>query len=157
MALVGRLSQREIRRRTGAGRDTSRKALRSSEPPSYGPRPKRASKLDPHLERICELLDDEPTLSGVRIAEEIAKDGYEGGESILNELLRELRPRFAPPRTFQRTNYRPGELVQFDLTELGAEVPVGRGQMRKGYVLTAKPLWSSPRPGPTSPGGCATA
>jgi transposase len=138
MALVGKLSQREIRRRTGAGRDTIRKAVESAEPPSYGPRPKQPSKLDSHLERICELLDEEPTLSGVRIAEEIAKDGYEGGKSILNELLVELRPRFAPPRSFQKTNYRPGELVQFDLTEPVREIPVGSGQTRKGYILTAK-------------------
>ncbi len=40
MALVQKLSQREIRRRTGAGRDTVRKTLASAEPPSdvTGPR-----------------------------------------------------------------------------------------------------------------------
>lgn len=138
LALVKKLSQREISRRTGASRDTIRKAVRSDQPPSYGPRPKRPSKLDPHLPRICELLDDDPDLSGVRIGEEIAKDGYDGGKSILNELLAELRPRFQAIRSFQRTNYRPGELLQFDLTEPKREIPVGRGQMRKGYVVTAK-------------------
>ena len=34
------------------------------EPPCYGPRPKRRSKVDPFVWRICELLDEEPTLSG---------------------------------------------------------------------------------------------
>ena len=138
MKFVEGLSQHEIRRRTGAGRDTIRKALASSEPPSYGPRPRRPSKLDSHLERIGELLDDEPTLRGARILEEIAKDGYDGGKSILNELLRELRPRFAPPRSYQKTNYRPGELIQFDLTVPKREIPVGWGQTRKGYIVTAK-------------------
>lgn len=36
LKFVERLSQREIRRRTSAGRDTIRKALSSPEPPSYG-------------------------------------------------------------------------------------------------------------------------
>jgi hypothetical protein len=41
------LGQREIRRRTGAARDTIRKAVDSSEPFCYGPRPGRPSKVDP--------------------------------------------------------------------------------------------------------------
>ena len=43
-----------------------------------------------------------------------------------------------PPRSFQRTVYRPGELAQFDLTEPRREIPVGYGQTRKGYVVTCK-------------------
>jgi len=43
-----------------------------------------------------------------------------------------------PPRSFQRTVYRPGELIQLDLTEPRREVPVGWGQTRKGYIITAK-------------------
>jgi hypothetical protein len=35
--------------------------------------------------------DDEPTLSGTRIREELEKLGYDGGKSILDDLLRELR------------------------------------------------------------------
>jgi transposase len=137
MKHVERLSQREIHRRTGIHRDTIRKALASPAPPSYGPRPPRASKLDPFLETIEELLDDEPTLSGVRVREELEKLGYDGGKTILDELLRELRPRFLPPpRSFQRTRYRPGELAQFDLCEPRSEIPVGYGQTRRGYVVT---------------------
>jgi hypothetical protein len=71
MAKVERLSQREIHRRTGLHRDTIRRALASPEPPSYGPRPKRPSKLDPFVGEIERLLSEEPTLSGVRILEEI--------------------------------------------------------------------------------------
>lgn len=139
MKHVEGLSQREIARRTGLHRDTIRRALASPEPPRYGPSPKRPSKLDPFLPAICELLSDEPTLSGVRIREEIEKLGYDGGKTILDERLRELRPRYLPPpRSFQRTLYRPGELLQFDLCEPRAEIPVGHGQTRRGYVLTAK-------------------
>jgi transposase len=112
MKHVEGLSQREIRRRTGAHRDTIRRALHSDEPPRYGPRPKRSSKLDAFLPTIEELLHDEPTLSAVRIREEIEALGYAGSMTILNVLLRELRPRYLPPpRSFQRTRYRPGELA----------------------------------------------
>jgi transposase len=71
MANVEGLSQREIRRRTGVYRDTIRRALASPEPPSDGPRPKRPSKLDPFHGDIEELLEDDETLSGVRIREEM--------------------------------------------------------------------------------------
>ncbi len=139
LALVEGFSQREIRRRTGAARDTIRKAVASPAPPSYGPRSRRPSKLDPHRLEIERLLAAEPTLSGIRIREEIAEAGYDGGQTILDELLRALRPRhLPPPRSFQRTNYRPGELCQFDLTEPRREVAVGWGQTRKGYIVTAK-------------------
>jgi transposase len=133
------LSQREIHRRTGAHRDTIRRALAAPKPPRYGPRPKRPSKLDPFLESIEELLAEEPRLSGVRIREEIEKLGYEGSKTILDERLRELRPRYLPPpRSFQRTRYRPGELAQFDLCEPRCQIPVGYGQSRRGYIVTCE-------------------
>ena len=139
MKHVEGLSQREIHRRTGAHRDTIRRALAAPKPPSYGPRPKRPSKLDPFRQSIEELLADEPTLSGVGIREEIQKDGYDGSKTILDDLLRELRPRFLPPpRSFQRTRYRPGELAQFDLCEPRSEIPVGYGQTRRGYIVTCE-------------------
>ena len=44
----------------------------------------------------------------------------------------------APPGSFQRTRYRPGELAQFDLCEPRAEIPVGYGQTRRGYIVTCE-------------------
>jgi transposase len=139
MKHVEGLSQREIHRRTGAHRDTIRRALAQPKPPSYGPRAKRPSKLDPFLPVIEQLLEDEPRLSGVRIREELEKDGYDGSKTILDDLLRELRPRYLPPpRSFQRTHYRPGELAQFDLCEPRSPIPVGYGQSRRGYLVTCE-------------------
>jgi hypothetical protein len=49
-----------------------------------------------------------------------------------------VRPLFAPPpRTFQRTRYRPGEICQFDLWEPSRPIPVGAGQERRGWVVVA--------------------
>jgi hypothetical protein len=45
-------------------------------------------------------------------------------------------------RTFQRTVYRPGELVQCDLWEPRELIAVGHGQQRRGYVVTAELCWS---------------
>jgi Mu transposase, C-terminal domain len=68
--------------------------------------------------------------------------GYEGGKTIFDDYVREVRPRFLVRRTFQRTIYRPGELVQCDLWEPRAPIPVGHGQRRRGWVVTAELCWS---------------
>lgn len=138
LALVEGLGQREIRRRTGAARDTIRKAIASAEPPRYGPRPARLSKVDPFESEIRARLAEDPRLSSQRLREICTELGYAGGKTIFDERVRELRPLYLTQRTFQRTVYRPGELCQFDLTEPRAEVPVGWGQTRRGYVVTAK-------------------
>ena len=63
--------------------------------------------------------------------------GYAGGKTILDDYLREVRPLFDRPRTFQRTVYRPCEICQFDLWEPRAQIPVGHGQTRRGWVVVA--------------------
>jgi transposase len=132
---VKRLPIKEIARRTGRDRNTIRRALRSERPPGYS-RPARPSKLDPFKEEIHRLLGAEPRLPGKRIRELIEEQGFEGGKTILDDYLREVRPLFLPrPRSFQRTQYRPGALCQFDLWEPSAEIPVGCGQLRRGYVV----------------------
>lgn len=137
LSQVKGLSQREIARRTGLNRRTVKRALELDRPPTYGPRAKRSSKLDPYRSAVEELLAEDHSLSAVRIFEEIEALGYDGGMSILRAWLREIRPRFAPlERTHQKTVYRPGELAQIDLVGLRAPVPVGYGQLRRGYLVT---------------------
>ena len=63
--------------------------------------------------------------------------GWDGGKTILDDYLREIRPFFQTVRTTQRTIYRPGEICQFDVWEPKREIPVGHGQTRKGYVVVA--------------------
>ncbi|HEV7564035.1 MAG TPA: IS21 family transposase [Solirubrobacterales bacterium] len=133
---VGKLSQREIHRRTGLHRDTIRRALASEVPPRYS-RPAKGSKLDPFKSEIGRLLDADPALPGVRVAELIQPLGWSGGKTILDDYLREVRPLFQAVRTTQRTIYRPGEICQFDVWTPTREIPVGHGQTRKGYVVVA--------------------
>jgi len=131
------VSIKELMRRTGLARNTIRVALRSAAPPGFRC-PQRPSKLDPFKEEIHELLRRDAKLPGVRVRELIEPLGFDGGKSIVDDYLREVRPLFAPaPRTFQRTVYRPGEICQFDLWETSALVPVGHGQTRRAWVVVA--------------------
>jgi transposase len=131
------VSIRELSRGTGLHRNTIRRALRSDDAPRYVRRPAR-SKLDPFKEEIRRLLREEPRLPGVRVHELIAEQGYGGGKTLVYDYLSEVRPLFLPrPRTFQRTSYRPGEVLQFDLWEPHREIPVGYGQTRRGWVVVS--------------------
>src|SRR5512133_3061404 len=134
---VDGLSIREIARRTGRDRNTVRRALRRQGPPVYR-RPARASKLDPHKPRIHELLRADAEIPSSVIRERICgEEGYAGGKTILDDYVRELRPVFRPPRTHQRAGDRPGEICRFGLWEAKAEIPVGHGQTRRGWVVVA--------------------
>jgi len=127
---------KELARRYGIDRNTVRRALRSDEPPRYS-RPPRRSKLEPFKDEIHELLRRDPRLTGVRIRELIEPLGFDGGKSIVDDYLREVRPLFEKRRTYQRTVYRPGEVCQFDLWEPSHQVPVSHGQTRRAWVVVA--------------------
>jgi transposase len=130
------VSIKELARRFGVDRNTVRRALRSDAPPVYRRAP-AGSKLDPFKDEIHRLLGKDARLTGQRVRELIAPLGFDGGKTIVDDYLREVRPLFAPARTYQRTVYRPGEICQFDLWEPAAEVPVGYGQTRRGWVVVA--------------------
>ena len=137
MKFIEERSIREIHRLTGYHRDTIRAALEGDEPPRYE-RPPRRSKLDPFKDEIHSWLDDDPRIPSQRLRELCEELGYRGGKTIFDDYVREVRPRYLPLRTYQRTLYRPGELCQFDLWEPSEPIPVGHGQRRRGWVLTAK-------------------
>jgi transposase len=138
---VDGVSIREISKRTGLHRKTIRRALAAVEPPRYS-RQASGSKLDPFKDWICEQLVADPRIQSQRLREMASELGYQGGKSIFDEFVREVRPRFLAPRTFQRTIYRPGELVQCDLWEPSEHIPVGHGQRRRGWVATCEVCWS---------------
>jgi transposase len=138
---VEKRSKRAIHRLTGVHRDTITRALESDRPPKYERAP-GASKLDPFKEWICEQLREDPAIPSLRLREMVGELGYGGGKTIFDDYVREVRPRFVVKRTFQRTVYRPGELVQCDLWEPRVPIPVGHGQLRRGWVVTAELCWS---------------
>ncbi len=120
MRQVEGLSIKEIARRTGHSRNTIRAALRSSEPPCYGPRAPQALEARPvQGEDPRAARQTTAQIPSQVIRELITEAGYVGGKTILDDYVRELRPVFAPPRTFQRTHYEPGRAGP--VRPLGAE------------------------------------
>jgi transposase len=141
LVLVEGRSQREVALRMGLARDTVAKAVQSETPPRYSRVP-AGSKLDPFKEWICEQLRADSRIPSQRLRELAAELGYVGGKTVFDEYVREVRPRFLVRRTFQRTVYRPGELVQCDLWEPREPIPVGHGQTRRGWVVTVELCWA---------------
>jgi transposase len=115
------LGKQTIAKRLGIARNTVKAALANPGPPVYRRRP-RPSAVDPYEPEIRALLRDCNTVPATVIAERI---GWARGMTILKERVAELRPLFLEPDPFQRTDYRPGELAQWDIWLPGVDIPVG--------------------------------
>ena len=119
------LSIKEIVRRTGLARNTVRSALRSEGPPVFNraPRPSAVDAVEPQVKA---LLEEFPRMPATVIAERI---GWDRSLTILKDRIRELRPLYLPADPCQRTEYRPGELAQWDLWFPAVKIPVGQAQL----------------------------
>ncbi len=93
------VSIKELARRTGISRNTIRSALRSSTAPRYSRR-LPVSKLDPFKDEIHRLLKADAKPTGQRTRELITSLGFDGGKTIVDDYLRQVRPLFDPPRTY---------------------------------------------------------
>ncbi len=83
-------------------------------PQSLGrPIEKRASKLDVFEPQILQLMDRYPSITVIRLQEELQSAGYTGGYSILAERVRHLRARPAKALTV-RFETGPGAQAQMD-------------------------------------------
>ena len=139
LAEIEKLSGRLIARRLHCSRHTVAAALKLQQPPA--PRAaRRASVLDPYLDRIKELLARYPDLSAVRLREEIARgqEGYTGSTSVLRRYLRQVRP--ARGRVYQEVHYEPAQAMQVDWGECG-RIVVG-STTRKVSVFVAALCYS---------------
>jgi transposase len=125
------LSIKEVARRLGVARNTVRSALRSDEPPAYRREP-RGSIVDAVEPQIRALLVEFPSMPATVIAERI---GWQRSLTVLKDRVRELRPVYLPPDPCQRTEYRPGELAQWDLWFPAVDVPLGFGQVGRPPVM----------------------
>ncbi|MEY8880952.1 IS21 family transposase, partial [Donghicola sp. XS_ASV15] len=111
------LSVSAIARQMGCDRKTVRKYLDLGlEPPIYGPRPLRGSKLDGYQHYLHERVTQFPGLSGRRLFREIKELGYEGSYSTVKGFLREIRPPAQTPFE-RRFETPPGQQAQVDFAE----------------------------------------
>ncbi len=102
---IGRNTVRRILRRHNTKRDQGHEALTK--------KVIRKSKLDPYLETMKSLFERYPNITGVRMLEELRETGYTGGRSILNERMRQLRPK-AKRDPVPRFETGPGIQAQMD-------------------------------------------
>jgi transposase len=91
--------------------------------------------LDRFNDAIAAMLDEDPKAPATVIRERLRALGYAGGITILKEHLAKLRPTFLAARSYQRTTYLPGEVMQCDWWETGAQVAVGKGATREAMGL----------------------
>lgn len=113
---------RRLCRHYGISRNRVRRILRAAQAcrteaapvlPDGNHRQKRNRKLDVFLPALNELLGKYPKITGVRMLEELRIQGYQGGQTILRELLKQLRPK---PRADSVIRFEtgPGEQGQMD-------------------------------------------
>jgi transposase len=141
-AEVHRLFEREqwsktaIAIKLGMSRNTVERLLALNEPPRYS-RPAKGSALDPFADAIAAMLEENPKAAATVILERLRPLGYAGGITVLKDRLQQLRPLLVAAKSYQRTSYLPGEIVQLDWWHTGVHIPVGKGAAREAFGLVA--------------------
>lgn len=94
---------------------------------------KRPSKLDPFKQEIDRLLAIDPEASSEVIRQRLAPFGFDGGNTIVKDYLRTVRPAKKKRRAFIRYESPPGEQMQIDWGHFGS-LPYGNTS-RKLYCM----------------------
>jgi transposase len=105
------LSRRAISRRLNIHRRTVRFALNCDRPPKVLSR-RRGSIIDPHRGWLLGRIQQYPELTATRLFNQLKERGYEGGVSLVRQVVAELRPRMKP--VYQSLHFEPGECAQVD-------------------------------------------
>lgn len=77
------------------------------------PRPQRGSLVDPHDTALRDLLSRYPKISVVRLLEELRRQGYAGGYTVLRQRVKQLRVMQQRPPV-ERFETGPGAQAQMD-------------------------------------------
>lgn len=128
------LSKSAISDRLGMTRVTVRRLVRLGEPPRYQ-RSALPSLLDPFKDAIAAMLDIDAKVAATVIMQQLRRDGYAGGITILKDHLQKVRPAFIAAKSYQRTSYLPGEISQLDWWVTGEAIPVGKDAHRDASAL----------------------
>ena len=120
---------------TGFSRPTIRKYLLRPEPPRYGPRSPRFTKLDSFKSYIDQRLSA-GVWNAVVLLRELRDRGYSGGYTVVKDYLRPKR-REAEAVAVRRFETAPGHQAQVDWGELGViEFPDSSRRKMYGFVMT---------------------
>ena len=115
------LSVSAIAERASLDRKTVRKYVAMGlEPPAYGPRQPRPTKVAAFQTYLRERVAAYPELTGTRLHREIREIGYGGGYTAVKEFLRTVRP--SPSPGFEvRFETPPGRQAQVDFAHFRTE------------------------------------
>jgi transposase len=74
----------------------------------------RTSKLDPYRSLVDGLFKTYPDITAQRVFEILREKGFSGGDSIVKDLVRKLRPRPAPKASLQTPPRVAGDMAECD-------------------------------------------
>ena len=106
---------RQISRESGIHRQTLRKIRDHSQPPGYQrAQPIQKSKIDPYIDRIKAILEDDKGAdhkkqyhTAKKIWEILQSEGFTGGYTIIKDAVREIKK--TSKEVFMPLSQRPGE------------------------------------------------
>jgi transposase len=142
-ALIRRLAadgvpKSRIAERLGISRTTVIKAVRSNSPPRYE-RPAASTSFTAFEARVRALLDDDPELPAVVIAERV---GWTGSITWFRQNVKRLRPEHRKIDPADRLIWEPGEAAQCDLWFPPRKIPLEDGTARLLPVLVITVAYS---------------
>ena len=105
---ISRNTVRQIVCEHADARQNSHCALPTS--PSY----RRASKLDPFRPQIDDLFRLYPDITAQRVFESLREKDFDGGYTVVKDLVRRLRPKPAPRPSLQTAPREPGDMAECD-------------------------------------------
>lgn len=124
---VEKKSRRAIAAEMGVARKTVARALASSEPPSYAPRPPVNSAWSRSEPAVRALLRAHPSMPATVLAERV---GWTGSITWFRQNVSRLRPEYRPADPVDHLLHNPGEQVQCDLWFPAVDIPVAGGSAR---------------------------
>src|SRR3990170_1797822 len=105
---MSRNTVRQIVREHAGARQNPHSALPRN--PSY----RRRSKLDPFRAQIDELFRLYPDITAQRVFESLREKKFDGGYSVVKDLVRRIRPKPAPRPSLQTAPRAPGDMAECD-------------------------------------------
>jgi len=139
-ALIRRLAaegvpKARIAERLGISRTTVIKAVQSESPPSYE-RQATSTSFTPFEARVRALLEDDPELPAVVIAERV---GWTGSITWFRQNVKRLRPEHRKIDPADRLSWEPGDAAQCDLWFPPRKIPLedGTAKLLPVLVITA--------------------
>jgi len=75
---------------------------------------RRASKLDPFRAQIDELFRLYPDITAQRVFESLREKGFDGGYTVVKDLVRRIRPKPAPRPSLETAPREPADMAECD-------------------------------------------